>query len=254
MTWTAVRRHADKQLDDYALEMFRKRIPQRLEQFRNGSAAAADQLAFQLARMLFARGAVFVRHELEPIKHIVPQSLAAYLRGCAGDRTLASMVLEYANAANVFEIVGLDIAPEVLEAFRSVILRIETHRHDMPERHWTKGLLALALNQRLGWAPIARLMPTQDVPFVPRATFGFDVQGLIAHLGGARLVGATFDDVLPAWREFMAAADSLMGARQIDEQVILWVARIVFHHIGKQPLGAVGDCVYEEIGRFVEAE
>jgi hypothetical protein len=33
MTWTAVRRHADKQLDDYALEMFRKRIPQRLEQF-----------------------------------------------------------------------------------------------------------------------------------------------------------------------------------------------------------------------------
>jgi hypothetical protein len=97
-------------------------------------------------------------------------------------------------------------------------------------------------------------MPTQDIPFVPRATFGLNLQGLIAHLGGARAVGATFDDVSPAWREFMVAADPLMGAGQIDEQVILWVARIVFHHIGKQPLGAVGHYVYEQINRFVEPQ
>jgi hypothetical protein len=57
--------------------------------------------------------------------------------------------------------------------------------------------------------------------------------------------------VLPAWHQFMGLAVTLKKVRQINEQVILWVARIVFHHIGKQPLGTVGDRVFEEINRLV---
>ena len=100
---------------------------------------------------------------------------------------------------------------------------------------------------------IAGFRPTQDVPFVPRATFEFNMQGLIGHLGGAILSGATLDDVLPAWHQFMGVAIMLRKIRQIDDQVILWVARILFHHIGREPLGTVGAHIFEEINGLVAA-
>lgn len=73
------------------------------------------------------------------------------------------------------------------------------------------------------------------------------MQGLLAHLGAARLAGARFEDVEPAWRSFMESADPLIDAHQIDYVLITWVARIVYHHIGRQPLGSVGDLLYAEI-------
>jgi len=187
------------------------------------------------------------------IKHIVPQSIAAYVQGCAGDYTLSSTIFEYSDVTNIFEIVGLEVPPEVLESFRPLILRVGTDRRDMPESHWTKALVSLALGEHLGWVGIAGFLSTQGVPFVPRATFEFNVHGLIGHLGGALLSGASLDDVLPAWHQFMALAVTLTKVRQIDNQVILWVARVVFHHIGKQPLGTVGDRVFEEINQLVAA-
>ena len=253
MTWTAARKHADQQIDSLELKLFRNRVPQRLEQFRTGSAAAVDRLAFPLAWMLTARGSAFVRHELEPIKHILPQSVAAYVQGCVGDHTLSSMLLEYADAMNIFGIVGLEVPPEVLESFRPLILRVETEPRGMPERHWTKALVSLALGEHLGWVPIAGFHRVQDVPFVRGATFEFNVQGLIGHLGSALVSGASIDDVLPAWHQFMALAVTLTKVRQVDNQVILWVTRVVFHHIGEQPLGTVGDRVFDEINRLVAA-
>ena len=253
MTWTAVRQHYDKLLDRYELQLFRDLVPRHLELFREGSAAAADQLAFSLSLMLIARGPAFVRRELEPLKHILPQSVAAYIRDCAGNHTLSSMLLEYAVATNIFEIVGLDVPREVLESFRPLLVRVATDQDDIPEHHWIKALVALSLGERLGWIAIAGFRPTEDVPFVPRATFEFNVQGLIAHLGGAILSGATLDDVLPAWHQFMALAVTLRKVRQVDNQVIFWVARVVFHHIGKQPLSTVADCVFEKINQLVAA-
>jgi len=252
-TWADVRRHTDGQLDDYALEMLRERIPQRLELFRQGSPAAVGQLEFWYARMLIARGPAFVRRELEPIKHVLPSSVAAYVKDCVGDYTLSSMLFEYVDATNIFEIAGLDVPPNVFELFRPLLVRVGTDHRDMPESHWTKALVSIALGERLGWVAIAGFCPTQEVPFVPRATFEFNMQGLIAHLGGAILSGATLDDVLPAWHQFMALAVTLRKVRQVDNQVILWVARVVFHHVGKQPLSTVGDRVYEEINRLVAA-
>src|SRR4051794_19024152 len=130
MTWTAIRKHADAQIDDFELELFRQEIPRCLEQFQKGSDAAVDQLAFPLARMLIARGPAFVRSELEPIKHILPRSVAAYVESCPGEHTLAPTLLEYANVTNICEIVGLAVPPEVMSSFRPLILRVETDWRD----------------------------------------------------------------------------------------------------------------------------
>jgi len=253
MTWAAVRKHYDEMLDRYALALFRDLVPRKLELFGQGSAAAVDHLASSLGEMLVARGPAFVRREVEPIKHILPQSVAACVRDRVGDYTLSSMTFEGTDATNLFEIVGFEVSQAVLGSFRPLILRVETHPQDIPERHWTKGLVSLALGEHLGWVPIAGFNRVQDVPFVRGATFEFNVQGLIGHLGGALLSGAALEDVLPAWHQFMALAVTLMDVHQIDEQVILWVARVVFHHIGKQPLGTVGDRVFDEINRLVAA-
>src|SRR5262249_33201371 len=168
-----------------------------------------------------------------------------------GEHTLSSALFEYADATNLFEIIGLDVPSAVLESFRPFILRVGTDRHDLPASHWTKALLSLALGERGGWAPIAGLLPTQNISFVPRKTFELNMQELIAYLGSALLANAALDDVLPAWHSFMAAAVPLKDARQIDDQVVLWAGRIIFHHIGKQPVGAVGELIYNEIDSFI---
>ncbi len=52
----------------------------------------------------------------------------------------------------------------------------------------------------------------------------------------------------------MAIAVTLKEAQQINNQVILWAGRVVFYHIGEDPLGVVGDRVFEEINRIVASE
>jgi hypothetical protein len=253
MSWTDYRAHADRQITDFGLDDFRSQLAERLSQHRQGSAAAADRLASPLSRMLIARGPAFVRDELRPIEHILRGAVAAYVQECAGDHSLSPMLFEYTNATNLFEIVGVAVPPEVMESFRPLILRVETDLRDVPPAHWTKGLVAIVLDQPAGWAPIAGFASAQEVSFVPGATFGPNVQGLIGHLGSAVRSGAVLDQVLPAWRQFLGVATTLRGARQIDEQVIHWTARIVFHHIGKQPLGTVGQRVFDEIDRVIAA-
>jgi hypothetical protein len=228
-------------------------VAQRLEAHRRGSWGAADRVGILTAEMLFIRGPQFVRETFAPIRHVIPQAVAAYLAECdlaAG--ALSTMIMEMSDATNAFEIIGFEVPPSVLESFRRNLPGIEELR-EYPEWRWGKGFTALALNERLVWAPIAGYLPDQPIPFVPRATFEFNVQGLLAHLGAARLTGARFEDVEPAWRSFMEAADSLIEARQIEYVLVLWVARIVYHHIGQQSLGSVGDLLYAEIQRCVAA-
>jgi hypothetical protein len=154
------------------------------------------------------------------------------------------------DATNAFELIGFDVPPSVLESFRPYLPAIQDFRDKIRWR-WTKGFTALALNERLVWAPVAGYLPDQPIPFTPGETFEFNVQGLLAHLGAACLAGASFEDVAPAWRSFMMCVDSLINTHQIEYVLVLWVARFVYHHIGQHPLGTVGELLHAEIQRCI---
>jgi hypothetical protein len=254
MTWSERLAHmVSFQTGNYFTHHVPHFVAQRLDAHTRGSWGAADRVGRMSAELLFTHGPAFVRETFAPIRHVLPQAVAGYLAECdpaAG--ALSPMIMEMSDTTNAFELIGFDVPPSVLESFRPYLPRIEELR-DYPQWRWGKGCTALALNERLVWAPIAGYRPDQPIPFVPRETFEFNVQGLLAHLGAARLAGARFEDVEPAWHSFMESADSLLDAHQIDYVIVLWVARIVYHHIGQQSLGSVGDLLYAEIQRCVAA-
>lgn len=254
MTWSRRLAHlTQSQTGDEFTRHISTFVQQRLTSHNDGTWAAADQVGKVAATMLFTHGPAFVRDTFAPIAHVLPHAVADYLsRISPAADALSTMILDMSDATNAFEIVGFDVPPSVLESFRPYLPRIEQDR-DYPEWTWGKGFTALALNERAVWAPIAGYLPDQEVAFVPKATFGANVQGLLAYLGAARVNGATFADVAPAWRSFMESAGSLFSARQIEHVLVLWVARIVCYDIGREPLGHVAELLHAEIQRCVAA-
>ena len=255
MTWSERLAHMVKsQTGDYFTHHVPRFVALKLEAHTQGSAGSAGQVGYMAAKLLFTRGPAFVREVFAPIRHVLPQAVAVYV--ARRDPALGEFspgMMDLSDAANAFQIIGFDVPSSVLESLRPYLPGIMELR-EYPQLRWNKGFTALALNERLVWAPIAGYLPDQPVPFTPRETFGFNVQGLLAHLGAARLVGATFEDVQPAWRSFMASADSLVNTHQINYELVLWIARIVYHHIGQHPLGTVGELLHAEIQRCVAAD
>lgn len=77
--------------------------------------------------------------------------------------------------------------------------------------------------------------------------FGPNVQGVLAYLGAAIEHRAGLDAVLPAWRTLLAIAPELHDADQLRYPMLLWIARIVYHDIGGQPLGEVAERLYADV-------
>jgi hypothetical protein len=254
MTWSERLAHMAKfQKGDYFTHHVPGFVADKLEAHNQRNAASAVQVAHMIAKLLLTRGPAYVRETFAPIRHVLPQAVAGYLATCdLAVGSLAPTVLDLSNATNAFEIVGFDVPPSVLESFRRYLPAVEDFREYFQWR-LEKGFAALALNDRRVWAPVAGYLPDQPIPFTPRETFEFNLQGLLAHLGAARLAGANFEDVRPAWWSFMACADALLDTNQMNEDLILWVARIVYHHIAEQPLGEVGELLHTSIQRCVAA-
>ncbi|MCB9562825.1 MAG: hypothetical protein H6708_20680 [Kofleriaceae bacterium] len=56
-----------------------------------------------------------------------------------------------------------------------------------------------------------------------------------------------FAAVEPAWRDFIACYPALFDTDLADDSTILGAARLVYHHIGGEPLGTVCDHIYEDV-------
>ncbi|HWO21741.1 MAG TPA: hypothetical protein VNO30_23385 [Kofleriaceae bacterium] len=251
MTWSERLAHMAKfQTGDYFTHHVPRFVADRLEAHNQGGAGSAGQVGEMAAELLFTRGPAFVRNAFAPMRHVLPQAVASYLKECdvtiRENRPLSTAILTLSDATNAFEIIGFDVPPSVLESFRRYLVAIDVPR-ESPALSWIRGFTALALNERRVWTMIAGYIPGQAIPFRPGETFEFNVQGLLAHLGAARLVGASFEDVRPAFWHFMMCADMLFDVNQIDYELVLWIARVVFHHIAGEPLGSVADLLYTTI-------
>ena len=202
-------------------------------------------------RILLALGPERLRAELQPIEHIVAPAVENYLGFQQHDHEIAASLLVHAHTACLYEIVGMDLGPEVLASFRPYLIRVMTDAHDPDYRswHWDRGLIALALDEPKTWRSIVGLLSGESLTFQPGATFQFNVQGLLRHLAAAIEHKADVADVLPAFHDLIRCAPLMWSStpEQANQYTCLWAARLVHHHIGGHPLGTVGQFFYDAV-------
>jgi hypothetical protein len=252
MTWCELTAHINKgyRLGEYLTTFLPRFIARQLDFHERGDWKAAELLGEIISEMLIVRKPDFVRNQFAPIRHVVPQGVAAYLASLDKEGELSPLIFELSNSTAAYEALGFEVPPTVLASFRPYLARIAYQRDDPPAWHWTKGITALVLDERAVWGPILGIRPDEPVPFRPGQIFGGNMAGLLGHLAGARLASASLEDVMPAWRSFLSGAEQMLQNRQIDKPVVHWIARFVFHHIGGAPLPTVADSYHEEIERL----
>jgi hypothetical protein len=254
MTWQArvdhIRGFYDRQGEPNV--SFQELIALRRYAHEHRTWGAVDGVAYHIAEMVLLGGPLLAREVFAEVSGYLPNAVAAYLAEIDPNAELEPTLYELTDAANAFGVIGFPSSPELLRSLGPLLPRVPDER-DWPRWRWKQGFTAVALDDRWVWGPIAGYMPNDPVPFHAGATFGPNLQGLLGHLGAARAAKATFADVEPAWRSFMATADPLINMGQLDYSLILWVARIVFHDLGGQPLRDVAQLLHVDIQRCIAA-
>jgi len=199
-------------------------------------------------RLLIACGPDVVREELRTLAPLArEQAEQMFQKYFRADGQVTASALVAATGVCLYECLGLGTGG-ALAVFKPHLVRIETSRRDQfVFQHWNRALIALALDVRATWGPIAGFMPNDSVPFTPEATFAFNVQGFVAHLAGALIHGRAIADVLPAWRDFVRCFPELQAVAMADTGTLLWAARLVHHHIGGHALDTTGAFLYDEV-------
>lgn len=146
-----------------------------------------------------------------------------------------------ANHANLFACCGY---PDYTHYFKDRLYDVEADRNDyLAFWYFAKAFAGIALREKslyrgpsgteAGW--------DEPMPFTPGELHGRNPQSLMAHLAGAVETGATIDDVWPAFEECIRLFPSRDQTKEFDGAVLFWIARIVHHQIGGQPLGQTAD-------------
>ncbi len=162
--------------------------------------------------------------------------------------------LSLASHANLFACAG---RPDHTHYFKPRLQQIETDRHGLDASPYhSKVFASIALGDK--W--IYQIASGVDVqiherlPFQPYERHGFNSQSLIAHLAGAVENQASLEEVWPAFEEAVQLFPWREGAEEFDGSCLLWIARIVHHQIGRQPLGETAAWLYQHFNAWADEE
>jgi hypothetical protein len=108
-----------------------------------------------------------------------------------------------------------------------------------PERH-TMALAACAAARPTLVPAFADLRALPD-SFAPEQAFGFDVPGFVGYVAAGIDRGATYQDVEPAWLDFVHRFPYKLDTRSLGWPALLFAARAVYSTIGGLPEGEVAD-------------
>jgi hypothetical protein len=219
-----------------------------------GAWQAIDNVIADALRGFLAFGPEYARRAYGPLHEFAAPAVAAYVETTEGDGPLSTMPFELADSTSFFEILGYAIPSEALASLAPLLSRIVTSRKDREyvHWHWQRGFIALALRVEPVWRGIAGLLPG-PLSFSPGEAFGPNVQGLLAYLASALQNRAELVDVMSAWKTFLAITPALAVAKQSSFQNLFWVARLVYHDIGGEPLGRVGERLYADVQELAAA-
>jgi hypothetical protein len=224
------------------------RLPLRLRQVaegRPGEGAAA--MHHELAMFTLAQPAA-VAAQFGVLAPTLDAAVADKQARAGADGPVGIYEVSMASVGNIFECLGLPIAATTWDTVRGWLPRLEVSRNDERVSYfWTTGLIAMVLGDRATGRRIAGHSGDGPIPFVPGATFQMNLRGFLHHLAGAVEAGAGADDVMPGFNEVLANYQRFSEGKALSEGTLLWIARIVHHQLGKQPLGTTAQFLHDTI-------
>jgi hypothetical protein len=213
-----------------------------------GDLQAIDRIASDGVIGFFGLGPEFCRRTMGELAELVAPSLQSYASTVAGEYPLSAGTLDVFDAPNFLQLIGSDVSADALSAVAPLLSRIDTRRRDpmLAWCHWHRGFIALALRVPSVWRGIAGLSESA-LGFRPGEPAGPSVQQLLLYLASAIENRAAAADVLPAWKSTLTLFHALWQAHELNFETLFWLARIVYHDIGGNPLGRVGERVYADV-------
>ena len=238
----------------YALESLQTRVQNNVLRHQQGHEGVPGhwgiftELAQDCLMKMMHFGPDLVRDEVAPLAPVAGRTIDRFVEAFGSDEQVMPMGLDTLAGAVMLQALGFEIPDDVLYPMKPLLVRMPTTRRDeYVHAHWSRALAALVLSDRRVWGPIAGLPHDDEVPFTPGQQFQFNMQGLVAHLAGAVVHGASFADVEPAWRENLDCFPVLQGSLMASWASLLWAARLVHHEVGGAPMKDVARLVYEDV-------
>lgn len=233
------------------------RIPAALEKVQAGDAWGgylwASRGTSRLAALVAPQKLAVVAPTLASIVDAVVAELASKF---STDATVTVNALGPMELGNDVECVGAPLAAATRETIIGWIPRMDVKRDaEWASWFWTTGFLALGLGDQRIYRRFTGVPHDAPIPFQPGQTFGFNLQGLAAHLAGAIETRASIEAVMPAFEEFLCNLESLhIASRSAEESTALAIARVVYHRIGGIPLAKVAEHLRDKLAALAEAE
>lgn len=221
-------------------------IQRRREQHDAGEWQAIDHLASEGLHGFFGNGPAYSHETIGAMASFLPAAVATYAEEVSGEQPLSTAALGVLDTVCMYELMGCAVDPALLARLAPLLGRVETSRHDDRAKHWHRGFAALALKSAAVWRGIAGLAPGA-LTFSPGESFGPNVQGLLGYLAAAVEHRAAVADVEPAWKTLLAAFGALYDAGELDFEALFWIARVVYHDIGGEPLGRAGERLWADL-------
>lgn len=241
--WLASAEEGD--IDDY--------VARRRKLQESGDWQAIDHLGNESVHGFFGNGPAYSRRTVGSMAALLPAATAAYRVSVEGEYPLSTATLSVLDTVCLFEILGESVDASILAGLADLLGRVETSRKDESRAaHWHRGFTALAVCEPSVWRGVAGLMPG-PLEFRAGAAFGPNVQGLLAHLAAAIEHRAPLNDVMPAWKTTLAVVERLVEVLELKYETLFWIARIVYHDIGGEPLGRVGERLYADVQQLAAA-
>jgi hypothetical protein len=190
---------------------------------------------------------------LGPVYELVSQALDEECAQELEPRMITPGEISLAGHANLFSCCG---HPDHTHRFKHRLSLVRTTRNGpFPAWHHGKLLAAVALGEpKVYRGPLGvDVAFDQPIPFCPGELHGYNPQSLLRHLAAGTENGASIFDVWPAFREcvlnFPVKGDS---GGDFDGSCLFWIARIVHHHIGRQPLGETAAWLHRHFNAWAE--
>lgn len=202
-------------------------------------------------KSVVAGGSAAIAEFAAPLISVLPQSCAFEDENRNQPGRIDIGEISFFNWVNVLACGGY---PDHTQHLADRLSRIQTHPEHGPKWHYARGFAALALGVRAVYRPLAGVLLDAPLEFTTGELVGFNNQALLRHLAAAVESDASFEDVRPAWSEFVRRMDSEEETGTLGAGSLFWVGRIVWHQIGGEPLGSVGDFVHRSFVEAAEAE